>query len=313
MVWFQCEDCGENLKKPKLPNHFRICSAYKLSCIDCGEIFSQQSVQSHTQCISEAEKYGPKDQGRASHNTQAKPDKPKQNADVDINVGLSSHPPWFCSLCNTTTTSKQTLLLHAEGKKHRAKARAFHASQKQCNAVDSAANEKGIQSYVPSSDSFKPNGLEKIEEHEEKVLVPKEKESTTKRKREDKESDRDMDKNVERQNLSGLNNGEVIQAEESKKPKKKRKDHEDKQEESKELTKHKFKWKKIATSILKSNPDQCMKIKKLQKLVVKELRESGLTDDKEHLHELLMDKISTSSRFSIDKKHIKLVGEWGES
>lgn len=84
------------------------------------------------------------------------------------------------------------------------------------------------------------------------MLVPKEKESTTKRKREDKESDRDMDKNVERQNLCGLNNGEVIQAEESKKPKKKRKDHEDKQEESKEITKHKFKWKKIATSILKS-------------------------------------------------------------
>lgn len=31
MVWFQCEDCGENLKKPKLLNHFKICSAYKVS------------------------------------------------------------------------------------------------------------------------------------------------------------------------------------------------------------------------------------------------------------------------------------------
>ena len=28
MVWFQCEDCGENLKKPKLASHFRCCSAY---------------------------------------------------------------------------------------------------------------------------------------------------------------------------------------------------------------------------------------------------------------------------------------------
>ncbi|KAK2411286.1 tyrosine--tRNA ligase, chloroplastic/mitochondrial [Trifolium repens] len=36
---------------------------------------------------------------------------------------------WLCSLCNTKATSKQALLLHAEGKKHGAKARAFHASQ----------------------------------------------------------------------------------------------------------------------------------------------------------------------------------------
>lgn len=31
MVWFQCEDCGDNLKKPKLPNHFRVCSANRVS------------------------------------------------------------------------------------------------------------------------------------------------------------------------------------------------------------------------------------------------------------------------------------------
>lgn len=86
MVWFQCEDCGDNLKKPKLANHFRMCSAnkvflpfhlsfhshwfwmqlylqlnlflcvcfLKLSCIDCGEIFGRQTVENHTQCISEA-------------------------------------------------------------------------------------------------------------------------------------------------------------------------------------------------------------------------------------------------------------------
>ena len=89
MVWFQCEDCGDNLKKPKLPTHFRQCSAFKvsrnllftristfsmnftrlldyaddcsadfalyqLSCIDCGQVFGQHDVESHTQCITEA-------------------------------------------------------------------------------------------------------------------------------------------------------------------------------------------------------------------------------------------------------------------
>ena len=42
------------------------------------------------------EKYGPKDQGKGARNAQTKPDKPKQNAGVDVNVGLSSHAPWYC-------------------------------------------------------------------------------------------------------------------------------------------------------------------------------------------------------------------------
>ncbi|BAH91167.1 Os01g0583300, partial [Oryza sativa Japonica Group] len=42
-------------------------SAYRLSCIDCGESFSQETVQGHAQCISGAEKYGPpKGQNKAS-------------------------------------------------------------------------------------------------------------------------------------------------------------------------------------------------------------------------------------------------------
>ena len=35
----------------------------------------------------------------------------------------------MCSICNTKATSQQTLLLHADGKKHRAKARAYAAKQ----------------------------------------------------------------------------------------------------------------------------------------------------------------------------------------
>uniref|UniRef100_A0A0D9YAZ7 Zinc finger C2H2 LYAR-type domain-containing protein n=1 Tax=Oryza glumipatula TaxID=40148 RepID=A0A0D9YAZ7_9ORYZ len=80
MARFQCEDCGDDdLKKPKLAGHFRSCaqptgfalpsplSVASLSCIDCGESFSQETVQGHAQCISEAEKYGPpKGQNKAS-------------------------------------------------------------------------------------------------------------------------------------------------------------------------------------------------------------------------------------------------------
>lgn len=141
MVWFQCEDCGENLKKPKLQNHFRICSANKLSCLDCGFIFNRESVQAHTQCVSEAEKYGPKGEGKGVKNLGAK-EKPNasQNADVDLSAGLSTRPPWACSLCNVKTTSRETLSAHSEGKKHRSKARAFQASNKSNQTVEPSSN-----------------------------------------------------------------------------------------------------------------------------------------------------------------------------
>lgn len=43
------------------------------------------------------EKYGPKGQGKASNGPTAKPNKgSKQQTDIDINVGLSERPPWFC-------------------------------------------------------------------------------------------------------------------------------------------------------------------------------------------------------------------------
>ncbi|MBA0622288.1 hypothetical protein Godav_007845, partial [Gossypium davidsonii] len=123
-----------------------------LSCIDCGVIFEQQTVQGRTQCITEAEKYGPKEQVKTPNGSNAKPNKQtKEKPDIDINVGLSQRPPWFCSLCNTKVTSQQTLLLHAEGKKHRAKARAFHAKQPEqteASALDTKALTEKIKRIV---------------------------------------------------------------------------------------------------------------------------------------------------------------------
>ncbi|KAL6615455.1 hypothetical protein ACP70R_037725 [Stipagrostis hirtigluma subsp. patula] len=305
MVWFQCEDCGENLKKPKLAGHFRSCSAYKLSCIDCGEFFSQDTVQGHTQCISEAEKYGPKGQNKPSNGVQGKPDKPKPNADVDINVGLSTRPPWVCSLCKTTTTSQQTLLLHAEGKKHRAKAKAFHASQKQANGIEQTPDNKETGD-VPAVESNQVNDGKSADSKrgEEK--------DAGKRKRMDDKTTEEQD-NGKRQNLSSSSMGEVIQSETGKPEKKPKSEQTGNKlgsgDDHKNADKQKVKWKKIITKALKTNPDGVMKLKKLQKLVIKELQECGLTEDKEGLRATLMDKIASSSRFSVDGKRIRLVAK----
>ncbi|KAG9451792.1 hypothetical protein H6P81_004696 [Aristolochia fimbriata] len=302
MVWFQCEDCGENLKKPKLPNHFRSCSATKVSCIDCGEMFTQQSVQSHTQCMTEAEKYGPKGQSKASNGTPAKPKTANnQNSDVDINVGLSSRPPWVCSLCNTTTTSKQTLMLHAEGKKHRAKARAFHAASKppindaEQSVPKETASVGGSQieerRKVDIEKMDEPNG---VDQQKETVISSSqvEKEIQTKNKRKLSASEHDF------------GNGEVIQAENGDADSQKKQKSIDTPTDGQ--TNKKIKWKKLITSILKSDPDNALKVKKLQKLLLKSLQESGVTYDKDAARETLMHKIESSSQFILDKKLVRL-------
>ncbi|XXG42446.1 hypothetical protein AAC387_Pa01g2728 [Persea americana] len=328
MVWFQCENCGENLKKPKLQNHFRICSANKLSCIDCGQMFSQQNVQSHTQCITEAEKYGPKGQGKASNGTPANPKKEsKPRLDIDINVGLSSHAPWFCSLCNTYTTSKQTLLSHADGKKHRAKARAFHAKQQPCQTQELTSNEVVCKNHsvgesMEANCSIKINGsVERISQKAATALPSEgENESASMKKRKLGASRSLGAQNNEGSHVGDLSNGEVIQSEREAEaecfPKKSKKTDvalpsEDRINEighgQGAFTDQKIKWKKMITSILKSNPDGVLKMRKLRKLASKTLEESGITVDEVQLRDKLEHKINSSSRFILDNKLVRLV------
>lgn len=319
MVWFQCEDCGENLKKPKLPNHFRVCSAFKLSCIDCGETFSQQSVQGHTQCISEAEKYGPKGQGKVSNGTPAKPGKDaKQQPDFDITVGLTKRPPWFCSLCNIKASSEQTLLLHAEGKKHKAKARAFHASKQQ----PQQKQESTSPATLPPEEASKSRGGdgEHIEEPKDistsnnahdNSEVDKGNLQSSKKRKHDGSDKIDHKKKTMLDKLNEVGDGEVIQAENTEVKKSKhvvtaRENAEDASHPNEDAQK-KIKWKKLIKSTLKSNPDGKMKMKKLKKLVMEALKQSGVTEDENQLGAKLERKINSSSRFAIDSKYVRLV------
>ncbi|XP_055824825.1 UBP1-associated proteins 1C [Solanum dulcamara] len=304
MVWFQCEDCGDNLKKPKLANHFRICSAFKLSCIDCGEIFGRQTVETHTQCITEAEKYGPKGQGKASNGAPAKPSgDSKQKPNVDINVGLSDRPPWFCSLCNTNATSKQTLLLHAEGKKHRAKARAFHAA-KQTEPAD-----RGVE--VSSDNNQKSEIPENKAGEELKEQNSKEAEndnSHSNKKRKDRESE-----NGGAKRSAELDNGEVIQVEKEQETKQKKAKNERVKQDRSVVdgsngndSKKKIKWKKLITSALKSNSEVGLKLKKLKRIVLKSVNESGMVEDESQVSDTIEHKINSSSKFIVDGKYVRL-------
>ncbi|KAI9307686.1 hypothetical protein BJ944DRAFT_261500 [Cunninghamella echinulata] len=56
MVSFQCEGCGDIVKKPKCKQHQQRCHS-SFTCIDCHQTFHGNSFQPHNQCITESEKY----------------------------------------------------------------------------------------------------------------------------------------------------------------------------------------------------------------------------------------------------------------
>ncbi|KAG2212158.1 hypothetical protein INT46_005993, partial [Mucor plumbeus] len=53
---FQCDGCGDVVKKPKLNQHGNRCYA-TFTCIDCSTTFQGTSYQSHNSCMTEAEKF----------------------------------------------------------------------------------------------------------------------------------------------------------------------------------------------------------------------------------------------------------------
>ncbi|KAK5829967.1 hypothetical protein PVK06_013761 [Gossypium arboreum] len=296
MVWFQCEDCGENLKKPKLSNRFRICSASKLSCIDCGVIFEQQTVQGRAQCITEAEKYGPKGQVKTPNGSNAKPNK-RTKEKPNINKVISTSSLVF--LCNTKAISQQTLLLHAEGKKHRAKARAFHAKQQPEQMEASALDTKALTENKVNIESLenKPKGEAKPQDLPKDGHVQINSEA----------SNGDIPSNKKRKLDVPVRDITEIQSVDDSSGKACNVVREDKAAfiTDKEDNKRKIMWKKLIKAALKS---VFLKMRKLQKLVLKALQESGV-GDKSQLSEMLEHKIISYSRYTVENKYVHLVAK----
>ena len=138
MVWFQCEDCGDTLKKPKVKGHAGHCSASRFSCVDCLQVFDAWSVQAHTTCVTEHEKYAlsitkPGQEhlmtAAAAAGAQGGGGGPISGASAVVGERfLSKGPPWDCQCCGVKCTSQETLMGHAQGKKHKSKSRTAMAA-----------------------------------------------------------------------------------------------------------------------------------------------------------------------------------------
>lgn len=90
MPVFECQKCNETIKKPKLGQHLMRCGApWLVTCIDCNQTFTWDTWESHTKCISEAQKYqGHLFQEKASQNKGQK----KQDQWIDAISNVVEDP-----------------------------------------------------------------------------------------------------------------------------------------------------------------------------------------------------------------------------
>jgi cell growth-regulating nucleolar protein len=305
MVWFQCESCGENLKKPKLQNHFRGCAARKLSCIDCGVVFDQQSVQVHTSCVSETEKYGPKD-GSNSSVLKLKSSQAHRAGDVDLSIGLSTHAPWNCSLCKVNATSYETLEGHSQGKKHRAKAKAAQAKLNPPTVVErDLTASSSLGNGIESSATAAINCSEPVEDSKALSDFAAEEGSSKKRKAGDgeKKSDVTRKKSIKGEGRLDAAAHDVFESSENGCEEKLN------VESSAASVSHSgkvVKWKKLTTKVLLKTPENSIKIKELLKEILPLVTSGAVGFDKKTLEKQMVETLNGSSKFDVRGKWVAL-------
>lgn len=172
----------------------------------------------------------------------------------------------FCSLCNTKATSRQTLLLHADGKKHRSKARAHHAANQPKQLEEAPDMKLSMENTLKSEVSYNKLVDEpKMQDFHTDETVHINSETVdgnlpSSKKRKHQASKTDGTRKKAGSEASGEGNGEVIQAEDAEMSSKKVKNSEPKEDKLAECRptntcedfKTDVKWKKLIKSALKT-------------------------------------------------------------
>ncbi|CAL8460569.1 g98 [Coccomyxa elongata] len=298
MVWFECTDCGESLKKPKVQNHTYSCCASGFNCIDCGRTFDRHSVKEHTTCVTEHDKYakgatkpgGFAAQGFYGSSENAKAEAPAGPSGLEF---LATRPPWKCSVCNVTCTSNETLMGHAAGAKHKRRARAALANQGTGEGGGSQGNADAAQAaedwpeeigQAPSSDckDATSNGKaagKKRKHVEDAQSLP----STSKALKEDASGQ------------AGTSSAQQAAAAQQSKG-----------AASTTTEEKRYKWKKLAEKVLQARGgNKKMKVRKLQ---LKVLAAAGLSADEicNHGDAMLQRCQKSRRRFCVENGYISL-------
>ncbi|CDW97936.1 hypothetical protein [Sporisorium scitamineum] len=178
MVSFNCDGCGDVVKKPKLQQHYQRCYA-PVTCLDCSMQFNTPNeFKSHNSCISEAEKYersvyrGPKHQAQQNQHangTNGNTPKKAQNQQVSTPSRSEKQAP------EAATPSKQESAEQVYGKRKRANEEEEVAEPQEPTAVTDEAEGSGSNNQADSED----NAEEHVQDdpmqaaaEEEKIIKP---------------------------------------------------------------------------------------------------------------------------------------------
>ena len=206
--WFYCDACGDSIKKPKVLAHLNQCYTSSFTCIDCSRQFDPSSVAGHTQCVTEHDKYAKgatKPGGFAEKGFYEEGGKKQGSGDGGGGISgeefLSTRPPWCCSVCNVTCTSRETLENHATGAKHTRRVRArmggvAATGKKEDDMIESSENKKEEHALKKQADSIEKKKEETKEEKKEMKRKKKKKE-----KKEEKEPDQPLSKKMWKKKL----------------------------------------------------------------------------------------------------------------
>ncbi|KAI7859940.1 hypothetical protein BDC45DRAFT_530396 [Circinella umbellata] len=148
MVSFQCDFCGDVVKKPKLDQHRNRCHS-TFTCIDCSTTFQDTSYKSHTSCISEAEKY----QGALY--------KGKKGNKNNNNNGQNNNKNQQAQQQKKDTPASKPLSLVDELKKNKTQEPASGEKRKQEEEKDTKSNKKTKKDDKKWEETTLPNDISK--------------------------------------------------------------------------------------------------------------------------------------------------------
>ncbi|XP_050395384.1 cell growth-regulating nucleolar protein [Patella vulgata] len=340
MVYFNCNTCGETLKRNKVEIHYRTkCrSCEVVSCVDCSKEFWGDDYKKHMTCVSEEEKY-------SGSNYVAKPNKGEVKQEL-----------WQQSIQEAVEKNKQNpklrdllsrLIDHPNIPRKQRKFENFMKSSfgvrdNKCIAqiweiisqnttnndngeVKDSVNGKTGDKIV-SDNSGIINGENDSEETNKKLSKREKKEQ--RRLQNDKKEKKDKNKN-------SVENGEEVNGSTKSKKKRKRKNEDSDEEEDEEVQsgkrkrqnedeneeeeeeeeeeqpvkkrKIKFDWEKTIITVLKTKGED-LPVKKLRKKVLAEYSsQGGCLESEAELSAKFNKKLMKNPKFKVLKERVKLV------
>jgi len=294
MVFFCCEGCNETLKKKQIERHFSLRkNCRSVSCVDCSQVFYGNEYDQHNICISEAEKYE-----KSLYKKKTQKRSPQEIWMDVINESIANIGS--LSLSHQAKNVLKNMQNYPNVPRNENKFKNFisncmkvrdtnvqveiwkYLSSKKSNVPENDNVTNLNQSDITSVDTKENenNEAKTDEENNSNLAFESEKKSRKKRKK-----DEEANNDGSRQELQSNKKRKCGLISEENKPSK--------------TEQPKIKWKKYVKHVFTENEGP-IKLKKLKKIIVKQILAENDSFEKSTVKSLFDENISTFKHISIE-------------